>query len=571
MKNILFFDLEVDSQSHIQDIGAWYNNTHFHDTSVKNFQHFLKTTSSAAYYICGHNIIRHDIPILKKYQVDEEFFKKHFIDTLYLSALLFPQYPYHKLVKDYKLVSEEPNNPVSDSKLTMSLLKDIIRQFQQLDTLFQTLYFHLLKDINIFRGFFIYLNERGLLDLMRASREEFLPGLIKERFNSKLCIGSDFRGMIKNHPLELAYALALFNTDSIDSISPPWLVHLHPEVLQVFHQLRCNRCQNPNCTYCSTQLDARVALKRIFGFENFRRFEGDLEIPLQEQAVNAALDNKSFLAVFPTGGGKSVTFQLPALMKGEASRGLTVVISPLQSLMKDQVDILKNRHERTDAVTINGLLSPLERAEAIEKVESGAAHILYISPESLRSPTILRIIKDRIIDRFVIDEAHCFSSWGQDFRVDYQYIGEFQKQLLKVKALTQPIPVSCFTATAKPQVIHDIKNYFQKKLGVQLEVFKTSPKRKNLTYGIYYAASAQEKFSLLLNLLSQDDSPKIVYTTRVKRSEDLAERLRQNGFNAAAYNGRMSSEAKIKIQNDFMAGNINIITATSAFGMGIDK
>jgi ATP-dependent DNA helicase RecQ len=320
MKDILFFDLEVDSQSHIQDIGAWYNNTHFHDTSVKNFQHFLKSKAPGAYYICGHNIINHDIPILKKYQVDEEFFKKHFIDTLYLSALLFPQQPYHKLVKDYKLVSEEPNNPVSDSKLTMQLLKDIIHQFNHLDILFKTLYFHLLKDINTFRGFFIYLNEKGLLELMRASREEFLPGLIKDRFNGKLCIHSDFKNLIKNYPLELAYALALFNTDSVDAISPPWLVHRYPGVLQVFHQLRYHRCQHADCTYCNIQLDARAGLKRIFGFENFRRFEGDLEIPLQEQAVNAALDNKSFLAIFPTGSGKSITFQLPALMKGEACR-----------------------------------------------------------------------------------------------------------------------------------------------------------------------------------------------------------------------------------------------------------
>jgi ATP-dependent DNA helicase RecQ len=571
MKDILFFDLEVDSQSHIQDIGAWYNHIHFHDSSVKNFHHFLKSKAPGAYYACGHNIINHDIPILKKYHLDEDFFKKHFIDTLYLSALLFPQQPYHKLVKDYKLVSEEPNNPVSDSKLTMRLLKDIIRQFNRLDTLFKTIYFHLLKDIDNFRGFFIYLNEKGLLELMRASREEFLPGWIKDRFNGKLCTNSDFKNLIKNYPLELAYALALFNSDSVGAISPPWLVHRHPGVLQVFHQLRYHRCQQAGCTYCHIQLDARAGLKRIFGFENFRRFEGDREIPLQEQAVNAALDNKSFLAIFPTGSGKSITFQLPALMKGEACRGLTVVISPLQSLMKDQVDILKNRHERIDAVTINGLLSPLERAEAIEKVESGTAHILYISPESLRSPTILKIIKERIIDRFVIDEAHCFSSWGQDFRVDYQYIGEFLVRLIKEKALTRPIPVSCFTATAKPPVIEDIKDYFQKKTGIELEVFKTTPKRKNLTYGVYYAASSREKFSLLLNLLSQDENPKIVYTTRVKRSEDLAERLRQNGFNAAAYNGRMTSEAKIKIQNDFMAGNINIIVATSAFGMGIDK
>src|SRR5690606_35979373 len=151
-------------------------------------------------------------------------------------------------------------------------------------------------------------------------------------------------------------------------------------------------------------------------------------------------------------GGKSITFQVPALMSGETSKGLTIVISPLQSLMKDQVDNLE-KIGITEAVTINGLLDPIERSKSIERVEEGSASILYISPESLRSRTIERLILSRKIARFVIDEAHCFSSWGQDFRVDYLYIGEFIKRIQKKKQLRESIPVSCFTATAKQQVI----------------------------------------------------------------------------------------------------------------------
>jgi ATP-dependent DNA helicase RecQ len=584
MKQILFFDLEVEpgsaeagkNPSKIKEIGAWFNGAHFRDTSIKKFEAFAQK----ARYICGHNIIDHDLPILKKNHITSRFFRKHWIDTLYLSALLFPQNPYHKLVKDYKLVSEEPNNPVSDSKLAERLLTDCTGQFRRLDGELTQVYKHLLKDLTPFGGFFTFLKETGNDETGTRRAEaisdshsdtDMIIESIGKRFKENLCKNCDFKTLIKNNPLELAYALALFNAKGSDSVPPSWLVFRHPEVLQVFHRLRFNRCKDETCTYCGSALDAKTALKRIFGFDGFREFEGDTEIPLQEQAVNAALDNKSFLAVFPTGGGKSLTFQLPALMKGEACRTLTVVISPLQSLMKDQVDILRNRHERTDAVAINGLLSPLERAEAIEKVETGGAHILYISPESLRSNTMKRIIRNRDIDRFVIDEAHCFSSWGQDFRVDYQYIGEFLEMLKKEKNLSKPIPVSCFTATAKPTVIEDIKNYFTQKTGVELEVFKTTPKRKNLTFGVLYASGPQEKFSMLLDLLSQDDEPKIVYTTRVRRSEELAAKLVENGFNAAAYNGRMPSDFKIKIQNDFMSGKINIIAATSAFGMGIDK
>ena len=171
-------------------------------------------------------------------------------------------------------------------------------------------------------------------------------------------------------------------------------------------------------------------LKAFFRYEQFRTYEGE---PLQEQAAQAAVKGMSLLAIFPTGGGgKSLTFQLPALMAGNSVHGLTVVISPLQSLMKDQVDNLADRGI-TDAVTINGLLDPITRALAIQRVRDGEASLLYISPEMLRSKTIGRILLARHIVRFVIDEAHCFSSWGQDFRVDYLYIGKFIREYQQKK------------------------------------------------------------------------------------------------------------------------------------------
>ena len=143
-------------------------------------------------------------------------------------------------------------------------------------------------------------------------------------------------------------------------------------------RLRNKPCVS-GCEYCNNALDIHKGLKRFFGFDSFRTYGGE---PLQEKAVKAAVDNKSILAVFPTGGGKSITFQVPALMSGETSKGLTVVISPLQSLMKDQVDNLE-KIGITEAVTINGLLDPIERAKSFERVEDGSASILYISPESL--------------------------------------------------------------------------------------------------------------------------------------------------------------------------------------------
>lgn len=254
----------------------------------------------------------------------------------------------------------------------------------------------------------------------------------------------------------------------------------YPEVERILFRLRNKPCIS-GCVYCNKALDIHNGLKRFFGYDSFRTYAGE---PLQENAVQAAVDNKSILAVFPTGGGKSITFQVPALMSAESSRGLTVVISPLQSLMKDQVDNLEKANI-VEAVTINGLLDPIERAKSVERVEDGSASILYISPESLRSRTIEKLILGRNIVRFVIDEAHCFSSWGQDFRVDYLYIGDFIKQIQEKKNLEDGIPVSCFTATAKQKVIQDIRDYFKQKLSIDLELFASKASRTNLQFKVF--------------------------------------------------------------------------------------
>ncbi|MHB8963876.1 MAG: RecQ family ATP-dependent DNA helicase, partial [Saccharofermentanales bacterium] len=314
-------------------------------------------------------------------------------------------------------------------------------------------------------------------------------------------------------------------------------------------------------------LNIHKELKKIFGYDSFRTYNGE---PLQENAAQAAVEGKSLLAVFPTGGGKSITFQLPALMGGKTVHGLTVVISPLQSLMKDQVDNL-NEIGIVDAVTVNGLLSPVERAEAYERVSSGKATLLYISPEQLRSKTIERMLISRNIIRFVIDEAHCFSAWGQDFRVDYLYIGDFIRELQKAKTDKKPVPVSCFTATAKQKVISDICDYFKRKLDIDLELFASSATRENLQYAVLFKETEDEKYSALRSLIEQKNCPTIVYVSRTKRSLDLALKLTKDGFPARPFNGKMEPNEKIANQEAFIRNEIQIIVATSAFGMGVDK
>ncbi|WP_455639974.1 RecQ family ATP-dependent DNA helicase [Parabacteroides sp.] len=545
-------DVEIGLKDHkIHDIGALrHDGATFHKTSKEELLDFLGDTD----YICGHNIIHHDA----KYLFGDKTFRRFMVDTLYISPLLFPERPYHKLVKDDKLMSEQMNNPVNDCEKAKVLLLDEIARWNSLPDEKRTLFASLLKDKKEFEGFLSMVGAKHI--------NEGVPELIRKLYVEKICRHADLDMLIEQYPCELAYALALIDTTDHRSITPGWVLHNYPEVEFVVTLLRHNSC-NEGCVYCNTQLNVLHNLKAFFGYEQFRTYEGE---PLQEQAAQAAVNSKSLLAIFPTGGGKSLTFQLPALMEGRSVHGLTVVISPLQSLMKDQVDNLADRGI-TDAVTINGLLDPITRSLSIQRVQDGEASLLYISPEMLRSKTIEKILLARHVVRFVIDEAHCFSSWGQDFRVDYLYIGKFIREYQQKKKCKNPIPVSCFTATAKQKVVQDICDYFKQNLNLDLELFASTASRTNLRYSVIHAETDEDKYLKLRRLVAESDCPTIVYVSRTKRTKELAFKLTRDGYKALPFNGKMESDEKIANQDAFMNDQVRIIVATSAFGMGVDK
>lgn len=545
-------DVEIGLKDHkIHDIGALrHDGAIFHKSSKEELFKFLSDTD----YICGHNIIHHDA----KYLFTDKTFHCFFVDTLYVSPLLFPERPYHKLVKDDKLISEQMNNPVNDCEKAKDLLLDEIARWNSLPDEKRTLFASLLKGKTEFEGFLSMVGARYV--------NEGVPDLIRKLYVNKICQHADIEMLTERRPCELAYALALIDTTDYRSITPGWVLHNYPEVEFVVKLLRHNSCSE-NCVYCNTQLNVLHNLKTFFGYEQFRTYEGE---PLQEQAAQAAVKGKSLLAIFPTGGGKSLTFQLPALMEGRSVHGLTIVISPLQSLMKDQVDNLADRGI-TDAVTINGLLDPITRALSIQRVQDGEASLLYISPEMLRSKTIEKILMARHVVRFVIDEAHCFSSWGQDFRVDYLYIGKFIREYQQNKRCKKPIPVSCFTATAKQKVVQDICDYFKQTLNLDLELFASTASRTNLRYSVIHAENNDDKYLKLRGLVAESDCPTIVYVSRTKRTQELAAKLTRDGYKALPFNGKMDSDDKIANQDAFMNDQVRIIVATSAFGMGVDK
>ena len=558
---IAFIDTEVNPHTKkVADYGAVREDSAVLHTHTKaDFDAFVSGCDT----ICGHNIINFDL----KYTSLQG--KRTIIDTLFLSPLLFPKRPYHHLVKDDKLQVDELNNPVNDSMKARDLLNDEVVAWHQLSPGNKEIFYQLLHDYSEFEGFFNYVGYTPLLqqsfwDRILGNQPDCMQYILKE-YEGKICSNADLGLLVKQYPVELAYSLAVIGADDLFSITPAWVLRNYPRIVNVLEILCNTSCGE--CDYCRQRIDAHSGLKEFFGYDEFRVFDG---VPMQQQAVESAIRGESLLTIFPTGGGKSLTFQLPALMAGRNTHGLTVVISPLQSLMKDQVDNLAARGI-SEAVTINGLLDPIERSTAIKQVVDGIANLLYIAPEMLRSKTIERLLISRHIVRFVIDEAHCFSAWGHDFRVDYLYIGDFIHKLQEKKQLEKPIPVSCFTATAKQKVVTDICDYFRTKLGLELKVFAASAERKNLRYSVLHADTDDEKYNLLRSLILGHNCPSIVYVSRTRLTRELAEHLVRDGIQALPFNGKMDAADKVKNQNAFMSGEAQVIVATSAFGMGVDK
>lgn len=556
---VVAFDLEINPETGMcLDMGAVDSeNRRHHGCVAADFRAFLENADVAG----GHNVADCDMRVCPSLF---DGLKAPIFDTLRLETLLRPLSRRHALQKEAPAEPGARSNPLSDAEASFRLLIELVDDWRKLPEDARRILVELLGDVPGFSGFFRLLGVKPA-GLANPAAE------IRWVFAGKLCTSAPIEAFVDEHPVELGCVLGFIAVSEAEHsafpATPLWLSHHYPETDRIVEALRGTICRNPDCEYCRRRSNLTAALKEYFGFDGFRVYEGDKE-SLQEAAAASAVAGESLLAIFPTGGGKSITFQLPALMAARATAGLTVVLSPLQSLMKDQVDNLEKK-EIFAAVTINGLVNLLERKAAFEEIESGRASLLYISPEALRSPSIVRALEKRRVERFVIDEAHCFSAWGHDFRVDYLYIGEFLKEFQE--RVGRRIPVSCFTATAKAKVVQDICDYFERTVGVHLRVFRTSAVRKNLEYQIKHFDDGDAKYAYMRSLIESRGCPTIVYTDRVATTEALAEKLTKDGFPALPYNGKMDPDLKIKNQNAFLSNQVKIMVATTAFGMGVDK
>ena len=245
-----------------------------------------------------------------------------------------------------------------------------------------------------------------------------------------------------------------------------------------------------------------------------------------------------------------------------------MIVSPLQSLMKDQVDNLVAAGVNC-AVTINGLLTPLERRAALDKIRLGDAGIVLVSPEQFRSRTFTEAIRMREIATWVFDEAHCLSKWGHDFRTDYLYVSRF----IREHFAAQPAPVACFTATAKPDVIEDLCAHFREGLGLELERFLGGHGRENLYYLVVPVTKAQ-KAQRIVELLKhelRDGGAAVVFCATRKTAQTMSELVTAAGTVCGCFHGGLEPEIKKNVQQRFIEGDLPVIAATNAFGMGVDK
>lgn len=294
----------------------------------------------------------------------------------------------------------------------------------------------------------------------------------------------------------------------------------------------------------------QAALTEIFGFDHFR--------PGQEDAVAGALAGRDVLLVMPTGAGKSLCYQLPALLRDD----LSIVVSPLVSLMLDQVESLERRVGGKVAL-INAQQDAATNREVMERAKSGELRLLYVAPERFASPGFLEALKATKIGCFVVDEAHCVSQWGHDFRPDYFRLGDAARWL-------GADSIFASTATATPQVARDIAE----RLGLSEPVsVATGFDRPNLTFAVAPSKSASHARSQLAAALATPEArPAIVYAGTRKQTAEVASNLSTDlGIEVVAYHAGLDREKRAKIQRSFMDGSVDVVVATNAFGMGVDK
>ena len=588
MKNTLLLDLETTRSGKIRHIGAVFNGTVFEKKEHAGSRAVLEQLDDLgrkASFILGHNLLGHDFPVLKTVAPWLKILDKPVIDTLYLSPLAFPENPYHHLVKDYKLVKSAINSPVEDARLAASVFQDQWQSFVALgekNPALMDFYRFCFQDSSFhsFSGAGLSMVFSRIAQPVIQTPDQALSCFL-EQAKEKICVKTadiillPILSTREKRPMA-AYCMAWLTVAGGNSVLPPWVRHGFPEITSLIKSLRMETCGDPSCVYCAQNNNPEHQLHRFFGYSRFRETpETEDHQSLQKAIVSRCMEDASLMGILPTGGGKSLCYQLPALVRYARTGALTVIISPLQALMKDQVDNLVKKTGTLFAEAVYGLQTLPERGAVLERIRLGDTAILYISPEQLRSNGLRNVLRQREVGSWVFDEAHCLSKWGHDFRPDYLYAARFIREYSEEQSTAIP-PVCCFTATAKTNVIEEISSHFQEELNLVLALFSGGVERENLQFEVVPVSSSQ-KLQITHDIVAEylkaadESTGVIVYAATRNATEEIRDFLNHHGLPASAFHGGLEPGDKREIMDAFTAGKIPVICATNAFGMGIDK
>lgn len=589
LEGCVIVDLELEADGEVRTLGAIRGGRELRTPehlSTRDALGHLDDFARGARFVVGHNIVAHDRRFIEMHDAAAELLRMPLVDTLYLAPLAFPQRPYHKLLKDYKLGVEQ-SDPVKDCRIALGFLRECWEVLGRKRRGLVSVYRACFNDSDAEGGTSAH-RLSGTGSFLGALGVRALPADRQLRGFAHYASGRACRNAVARELPKLlaepasrpaaAYALAWLSVAGTESVLSRWVHHEFPHASRLLRAIRAVDCGDDDCTYCRKHHDPVGKLQQYFEHPEFRTKPATSDGgSLQERIVSRGIARQPLLAILPTGGGKSLCYQLPAILSNEQTGALTIVISPLQALMKDQVENLNGRVGAQLAAALNSLLTLPDRHDMLEGVQSGRFALLYVSPEQLRNRSFEIAVRQREIAAWVFDEAHCIAKWGHDFRPDYLYAARFIREY-SARENVEPAPVACFTATARVDVREEIVAHFAEQLGQKIEVLSSDRvDRMNLRYTVEELPEAQkagrisELLEASLGVRTRPRGAAIIYARSRRRTEHFAATLGGRGWDAEHFHAGLEAPDKKRVQDGFVGGEISVIVATNAFGMGIDK
>jgi ATP-dependent DNA helicase RecQ len=502
-------------------------------------------------YRACHNFFWYDwekLPLLKSHTEKN-------IDTLLIDTLFYFEKSHHNLQKSFH------NNPLEDAQNTFKVLEKNFLYFHNLEKNLKNIIYSLLLKYDEYNDFFIFYNKLTNNKLEYLTNNQIIEQLnlfifekwfLKDDFN--------FHKYLKNNNSRLALVYLILFLEKQKIVLPDFLFKENLELKSILKELLDEFYKNFS-QYFNNNI--KKILKEYYWFNDFRW-------KIQKNWVKYSLENKDILAILWTGWGKSLIYQLPARIIWENLGALTLVITPLKALIKDQIDWLQNKWFN-EVEFFSADQSNLEKQIIREKIKSWDTKLLFLTPESLRSEKNFEFLKNRFISRIVIDEAHTLILWWAEFRPDYFFIKTFLEDLEK-ENLNRKINITLLTATAPIDVENWLKKYFNNRI---FEIIKQENTLKdNIKPSVINIDNKENKTEILIQKIKEiniEKNPTIIFVWERKTAENLVKILHEEGIKTEFFHAWMKLKDKKIIQEDFISWKLNLIIATKAFWMWIDK